>query len=708
VYRRARRAGSILLAAFSAFVASATPAQAVDQLCDPAYENCRTILINLIRNEQVGIDVAFWFMEDSRYTAELISRFRAGVPVRVLVDPRANTSNAHNAARLGELEAAGIPMRKRVASGILHWKMMLFAGQDTVQFSAANYSADAFVHETPYSNYVDEAIYFTDHASVVNSFRTKFDDLWTNTSTYADYANVSGPLRRQYGTFSKDPELNFAPAESYRSRAVGRYNAEAQGIDVVMYRITDRAHTDAIIAAKQRGVAVRLITEPLQYRDVGRLWHSWNVDRLYTAGIEIRHRAHAGLTHQKSVILRGQRMVAFGSSNWTSPSAQSQEEHNYFTQRPELYAWFVDQFERKWNNTAPAAETTPFTPLPPDKPASPTPSHGAAGAGTSVTLTWRGGPWAHVYDVYFGTAPDPPLFAGNLALGPSEPDDPATEYQHLAVSNLAPGTTYYWRVVSKTMADVTHASDVWSFTTSGASQPVSRPLAAIDTPADGAIVGTSFSVAGWALDTGAAQGTGVDAVHVYAYPAAGGNPIFLGAAAYGLSRPDVGAIYGARFTNSAFALNVVGTLAPADYHLVVFHRSTVTRAFTSAIRVIRVRGTGDPFMSLDTPSNGASLSQPFPLAGWAIDRHASSGPGVDVLHVWAFPTNGGPAIFLGIPAYGYPRPDVGGIFGSQFTNSGYNLAVTSLPPGSYHVVVYARSTVTGSFSQWRVVSVDSR
>ena len=55
------------------------PASAQDRLCDPGDENCRTILINYINNETVGIDVAFWFMEDSRYTTALINRFKAGV-----------------------------------------------------------------------------------------------------------------------------------------------------------------------------------------------------------------------------------------------------------------------------------------------------------------------------------------------------------------------------------------------------------------------------------------------------------------------------------------------------------------------------------------------------------------------------------------------------------------------------------------------------
>ena len=261
------------------------PARAqVERLCDPAYEDCRQILVNHIRAETVGLDVAFWFMEDSYIAGEVIKRHQAGVPVRVLVDTRANASTPRNATRLSELQAAGIPMRNKVASGILHWKMMLFVGQGIVEFSGANFSSDAWVYASPYTNYVDEAIYFTDDASVVDSFKTKYDDLWTDTTRYVNYANVSGPLTRRYGIFLKDPELNFPPFESFADRSVTHYNAETQKLDVIIYRITDQRHTNAVIAAAQRGVPVRLLTEPQQYRDPKRLWHSWNIDRLYMAG----------------------------------------------------------------------------------------------------------------------------------------------------------------------------------------------------------------------------------------------------------------------------------------------------------------------------------------------------------------------------------------------------------------------------------------
>jgi hypothetical protein len=130
----ARRGVSRFAALFAVWCsAAAVPTFAAERLCDSAFEDCRAPLLQLIRAEQTGIDVAFWFMEDARYATELVNKARQGVPVRVLVDPRANAEHPVNAQLLTQLAAAGIPMRQRITSGILHWKMMLFAGQRTVQ-----------------------------------------------------------------------------------------------------------------------------------------------------------------------------------------------------------------------------------------------------------------------------------------------------------------------------------------------------------------------------------------------------------------------------------------------------------------------------------------------------------------------------------------------------------------------------------------------
>jgi hypothetical protein len=227
----------------------------------------------------------------------------------------------------------------------------------------------------------------------------------------------------------------------------------------------------------------------------------------------------------------------------------------------------------------------------------------------------------------------------------------------------------------------------------------------LETPLEGATVQQPFPVAGWAIDQAAASGPGVDAVHVYAYPSNPSGqptgPYALGkAASSGLSRPDVGAAFGSQFTNSGYALDVTG-LPAGYYHLVIFAHSTVSGAWNQAHRVIRVP---TPLMNLETPLEGATVQQPFPVAGWAIDQAAAVGTGVNAVHIYAYPSDasgnisGPPA--LGLAAtYGLSRPDVGAAFGSQFTNSGYALDVTGLPAGFYHLIVFAHSTVSGAWNQ---------
>ena len=443
---------AVLLAGLSAARAAAS-----DRFCDPSFEDCRAPLLALIANERVGIDLGFWFMEDARYTTALIKRFQAGVPVRVLVDPRANTKNPQNAYRLQELAAAGIPMRYCVSSGIMHWKAMVFTGQNTVEFGGANYSAWAFLPVQPYVNYTDEVIQFTDNPSIVQSFMTKFDDLWISTK-FADYANINVPLTRHYAVAIKDPSLNFPPTEDYASRAVKLYNAETSRIDALMFRVTDRRHADAMIAAVARGLIVRVITEPTEYRDPNYLWDAWNVDRMYMSGVQVKMRAHQGLNHGKLILLYQQVMSIFGSSNWTTASTSSQQEHNEFRKDATVFEYFRQQFVRKWNNKTGNAETTWFTPLPPDGPAYAGPGNGSRQSVSGVKLSWKPGYWAHKADVYFGTTPDPPLVARDVAVTPKS----TATY---ALPTLSAGRTYYWKIVSKTMANKTKSGAVWQFGT---------------------------------------------------------------------------------------------------------------------------------------------------------------------------------------------------------------------------------------------------
>ena len=232
----------------------------------------------------------------------------------------------------------------------------------------------------------------------------------------------------------------------------------------------------------------------------------------------------------------------------------------------------------------------------------------------------------------------------------------------------------------------------------------------LDAPTPNSTVGTTVTISGWSIDRGAPSGPGVDAVHVWAFPASGAAAQFLGVATYGLARPDVGAAFGSRFTNSGYHL--VAPLAAGKYRVVAYGHSALTGTFNATATADNVTVAlvpSDARLFVDTPTPNAGVARPFTIAGWAVDTVAPTGTGIDAIHVWAFPTSGAARFFVGVATYGNDRPDVGTYLGdSRFNGSGFTLAVTAanLPtPGTYDLIVFGHSTVTGAFTVARVVRV---
>jgi hypothetical protein len=101
-------AADVIVVIFAATLLLALPlgAAAQERLCDTQFEDCRAPVLDLIRNERIGIDVAFWVMEEAQYVTEPVNRHNAGVPVRILVDQRANATKRLNEAMLTSLRDA--------------------------------------------------------------------------------------------------------------------------------------------------------------------------------------------------------------------------------------------------------------------------------------------------------------------------------------------------------------------------------------------------------------------------------------------------------------------------------------------------------------------------------------------------------------------------------------------------------------------------
>lgn len=455
---------------------------AADQIYFSAVDDVAAQLVQRINAETQRIDMSAWYLTDSTVSNALLNRFKAGVQVRLIGDRGsifeidANTRNTFY-----YLASQGVPIRLRYNPTwypeIDHWKATIFVGQNIVAFGSANYTPFEL---TPVNatNYKDELTLFTSDSTLVGAFKTKFDTYWSDTAPEPESLIPSAPYfknwddacplepvcasyRTQYPTVVPmvistarlepdnplPPEMVWGQGPTFNNRLVSEINKESSAIDFVIYRLTVSNITNALLARKAAGVPIRLIIEPDEY--LNRKWpefwltHAY-VDALWAAGIPMKMRVHQGLTHMKVLITSTVATIA--SSNY---AAAWQRDHDYFmpaSAKPTIYTAIKNRFQAMWSDTVGFAD---FTPMPPDAPVPASPVSGSSGVPTTTALTWNRAPFATGYDVYLGTS------SGAMALVANVPaqliNDPPTTYSYTP-SNLAAGTTYYWKVVSRTNA----------------------------------------------------------------------------------------------------------------------------------------------------------------------------------------------------------------------------------------------------------------
>jgi len=197
------------------------------------------------------------------------------------------------------------------------------------------------------------------------------------------------------------------------------------------------------------------------------------------------------------------------------------------------------------------------------------------------------------------------------------------------------------------------------------------------------------------VDQAAASGTGIDQVHFYL-----DGSTAIAALPYGSARPDVASYLGsARFTNSGYSYSWNIASLPRGPHTIDIYAHSVVSGWQYITRAVTI---APPLIALDAPAYGSTAQGSVNIAGWAVDRMAASGTGIDQVHLY-MDAPGGSVAFVAGMAYGDPRSDVAAYLGSsQFTNSGYHFHwdLGGIGAGNHTMYVYVHSVLAG----WFVVS----
>lgn len=469
---------------------AAGPAAAQEDIFFPAIDktpSARSVLLKKITDEQVRIDVGIWILGEHEISQKLVARHLAGLPVRILGD-RASIFEGGDSNTRREFEylaSNGVPIRLRYHPRdfpeIIHWKAGIFVGQNVVEFGSANWT---FYELEPWSatDFKDETALFTNDSTIVQAFKTKFDQYWADTTYFLDWPTAykvetgqTWPTPMSISRQRLEPDIDtnipgmvWSQGSALNARMMAEMDAETQRIDMVFYRLTMPEIADKLIEKHRQGVQVRVFAEPTQYRNPG-FPEYWlvgaMVDKLLVAGVPVKQRTHQGLTHMKTLITS--RYALNASGNFTR---FWERDHNYFISadgKPALYWEFRQRFEDMWND---AGNYTWFQPQAPNAPALVAPGNGWVNVATVPQLEWKRAPFATSFDVYIGTSLSNMSPVGRVNAQVDE--YPPETYSFIPSQALLPNTTYYWKVVSRTYMtpnkpSLVASSSVRTFTTGG-------------------------------------------------------------------------------------------------------------------------------------------------------------------------------------------------------------------------------------------------
>jgi len=145
-------------------------------------------------------------------------------------------------------------------------------------------------------------------------------------------------------------EVGFSPEGSARALVLKVIGEASRSVQVLAYAFQAPDITEALVAAKKRGVEVRVVVD--KERNTGKASKA-AMDFVARNGVALRTNERFHLHHDKTIIVDGS-TVQTGSFNY-APSAETKNSENVVVIRemPEVAAKFLSHWQSRWDGGVP-------------------------------------------------------------------------------------------------------------------------------------------------------------------------------------------------------------------------------------------------------------------------------------------------------------------------------------------------------------------
>jgi len=134
----------------------------------------------------------------------------------------------------------------------------------------------------------------------------------------------------------------FFPSEDSFAKLLDFINAAKKTLDIAIFNFSDNQLSRAVVAAKTRGVAVRLIADAEQTKNPGN-----DIAKLSQSGIAVRADTSPYMMHNKFALVDAA-WLETGSYNWTASARTHNRENIVITSDVGLVAAFRAEFDKMW------------------------------------------------------------------------------------------------------------------------------------------------------------------------------------------------------------------------------------------------------------------------------------------------------------------------------------------------------------------------
>jgi len=310
----------------------------------PAVTAMEQALLDQINGALTSIDAALYDFERVSVRDALIAARQRGVAVRVVADDEAH-ANPSYAPHFAALAAASIPIvDDQSSSRIMHNKYLIFDRQ-AVWTGSTNLSDNDFTLNH------NNSIAFAS-AEVAALFQHDFDQMAAGRFGGQKTASPTTTVLYQ----GLPVEVYFSPQDGVLAQVVRTVQAAETSIDFAIFFFTEDTLRDALIDAKNRGVAVRGLWDALGAGNA-----SSDDEALCAAGIPIKIENTAGKMHHKLMVVDADGTdpaVITGSLNWTAAAGERNSENTVIVHGSAVAATYAAGFQALWSgiSAAPCVE----------------------------------------------------------------------------------------------------------------------------------------------------------------------------------------------------------------------------------------------------------------------------------------------------------------------------------------------------------------